>query len=676
MQRALLCGLILICACEKERVPPAPPLKGSDSGVPYAGGKGGKGGSTAGAGGTGGSSGSSGGSGGSGGIINSDAGVDLLAPTVTFLAPTATDDPNSDDVLTGTSFTVRCQVKASEEPGAAMVDKSAVKLVLHDPRDPEAVTNGAVSAVTDTEYEATFQLSALPNGPITVDCTGKDLGNHMATASLTTLLDLGPTITLKKPQDKKSYALKTPMAIEFEVAPAPLGDDDDKADVKNVALSVGGVNTPVSESGSTPGLYQTSIDFSDKDKFPVQPTSAQLQFSASNERTPNAPTRIVRADVTIDGSGPSITVTSPMNGSIKRGVVELVVTANDPSGIMPNSLVATINTVPYANWDNTVGPTFKQSFDTNELDPQHKLIQLTINITAIDNVGNKTDPPVSHFVRLDNLPPVISLDPPILVESRVSGGDVYCSQPFDPVGYLAANDGDHVQAAKLFRALVVDRTNHAPGSVFDFHAGTDTQSVEMYTQALPDVPLLVDTNSDGICDAINKSDDMNIRADVRVTPDKDPVKIKLDAVNPGGPGPWFAKTGPTLCPNDPNGATEAPATVCPPYTEMSRVVPGPIQGKPPAVYAYTPSNSGSTGVCTGTDWNITGNTRGREGWLCVAARAVDTIGNIGVSEPIRLCFDDGEGAPPDCSGEPPTCRGSCTIAPSQLFAEDQIWAYQ
>ncbi|HTU57315.1 MAG TPA: hypothetical protein VMF89_02760, partial [Polyangiales bacterium] len=240
MQRALLCGLILICACEKERVPPAPPLKSSDSGVPYEGGKGGKGGSAAGTGGAGGSSAGSGGSGGSGGMISADAGVDLLAPTVTFTAPTPTSDPDSDDVITATSITVRCQVEASEEPGAASVDKSAVKLVLHDPRDPAVVVNGAVSAVTDTEFEATFQLGTLPNGPFTVDCIGKDLGNHMATASLTTLLDLGPTITLKKPQDKKSYALKTPMAIEFEVTPAPLSDDDDKADVKDVALSVGG----------------------------------------------------------------------------------------------------------------------------------------------------------------------------------------------------------------------------------------------------------------------------------------------------------------------------------------------------------------------------------------------------------------------------------------------------
>jgi len=671
MQRALLCGLVLICACGgKDRVQPAPGID-IDSGTPtYEGGRGGKGGSTAGATGTGGTS----GTGGAAGTNSTDAGVDSLAPSVSFIAPSPTSDPNSEHVITSTSLTVRCQVERSDEPGAALVDKSAVQLVLRGAREGDTATNGAVSAISESEFEATFDLSSRPNGPVTLECTGKDLNNRSATTSLTTLLDLGPTITVKKPTDKNSYALKTPMAIEFQVEPAPLSDDDDKANVESVALSVGGVNTAVTESSTTPGLYQTSIDFSDKNKFPVQPTSAQLQFSATNARQPNAPTRIARADVTIDGSGPSITVMSPANGSIKRGVVELVVTASDPSGIEPGTLVATINTVPYSNWEG-MAPTFRQSFDTNQLDPAHELIQLTINITAIDGVGNKTDPPVSHFVRLDNLPPVISLNPPAIIESRVSSNMTYCSRPFDPVGVWAANDLDMVQSAKMFRALVEDRTNHAPGAVLDFFAGTNPQSVEMYTQALVDIPLLVDTNSDGICDAINKSDDMNIRAEDRVSADEDPVKIKLEAVNPGG-GPWFAKVGtaPPGCPNDPGGTDDPPATMCP-ATEMLRAVPGRIQGKPPAVYAYTPSNRVDEGACNGIDWNIAGNTRGREGWICVAARAVDNIGNVGVSEPIRLCYDNGTGAPADCSGQPPTCLGSCTISNAQKFTTE-IWPFQ
>jgi hypothetical protein len=61
----------------------------------------------------------------------------------------------------------------------------------------------------------------------------------------------------------------------------------------------------------------------------------------------------------------------------------------------------------------------------------------------------------------------------------------------------------------------------------------------------------------------------------------------------------------------------------------------------------------------------------------VAARAVDNIGNVGVSEPIRLCFDDGDSSngPPNCAGEPPSCLGNCTISDAQKFTAD-IWVQQ
>jgi hypothetical protein len=681
MQRAILCGLILLCACgEKSKVAPAPGNSETDAG-PYGndGGDGGK--STAGRSGSGGRGGAAGGAG-SGGAAgtDADAGMDMLAPVITFIAPKAVTEPSSEDVVTTTSLAVRCNVVPSEEPGAAAVDKSAVKIDL-ERRDSAGVvtTSGAVSAITDSEFEATFDLSSLPNGAVTFRCTGKDLGGHSGSTTLTTLVDLGPTITLKKPLDKGIYALKTPMAIEFEVKPAPLGDDDDKAKVVDVALSVAGLDIKVTESTTTPGLYQANIDFSNKMDFPVAPTAAQLQYSATNARTPNAPTRIVRADVTIDGAGPSIVVNRPAYASIQRGVVELVITVKDPSDIMPGTLIATINTVPYSTWTG-VAPEFKQTFDTNMLDPTHELTQLTINITAIDKVGNKTDPPVAHLFRLDNVPPVVSLNPPTIVESRVvpPSNNVYCSQPFDPLGPDAANDLQNVLASQLFRVLVEDRTNRSPGATYLYHSGVKTSSVEMYTQGLPDVPLLIDTDGDTYCDAINKSDDMNIRDADRVSPEEDPVKLALTAVNPTGTS-WFAKPSTPdtdnnpSCPNDPAGTDSPPTKFCP-NTDMLRVIPGRTEDKPPAVYAHTPSNS-QTGACNGSDWNIKGNTRGRDGWICVAARASDNIGNVGVSEPLRLCFDDGVAPPPDCSGPPPSCAKNCTIGAGQKFVSE-AWPYQ
>jgi hypothetical protein len=665
----------LLCGCgEKDKVPSAPGMKDFDSGTPTY--QGGSGGGTA----TGGRGGGGGGAG-AGGTTSEDAGIDPLGPSISFISPTPATDPNSEDVITTANMTVRCHVERSDEPGAAIVDKSAVKLVLRDPADPAIMTSGVVSALSENEFEATFDVKALPNGPVTVECTAKDVSSHMNTSSFTTLIDQGPSIMLNKPQDKKSYALKTPMSIEFQVAPAPVAEGDDHATVESVSLSVGGVETAVTESTSTPGLFQTSIDFSDKTKFPVQPTAAQLQITATNARKPNAAVRIVRADVMIDGSGPTITVTNPINGSIQRGVVNLSVSVSDPSGIMPGSLLAVINNKRYTEWSGMF-PTFSLSFDTNQLDTNHELTQLTINLTAIDSVGNKTNPPVSHFVKLDNVPPVIELDPIPVRESRIVGPNLFCTEPLDPVGPNAADDLEQISHSKLFRALVEDRTNHSPGAVFDFAAGVDVNSVELYMQPFVEIPLLVDTNGDGICDAINKSDDKNVPDADRVTSDDDPTKIQLNEVKSTGqsffakPGfgtttePWFPECG-----FDPGGAEVQWGPVCM-NSDMYRVVVGRLSGFPSAVYAYQPTNRPDDITCNGIDWNIKGLTRDREGWLCLAARAVDGIGNVGVSKPLRVCYDDGVAPAPNCDeAQAPTCRRDCTHTSEQVFKKE-LWPRQ
>ena len=643
-----------------------------DSGVAGDGGRGGNGGR----GGTGGSSGAYSGDASVDGGNASDGSVDPLAPTVTFVAPMPARDPNSDDVVTQRAIAVRCKIVASTAAGAAAVDKAAVKIQVQKADDSTAFIDGIVSSVAEDEYEATFDLSAHKNGEVQFKCNGRDLAAHAASATFTTLLDLGPSIELITPIDKERVSLKKPMAIEFRVSPAPLKDADDEADVALVTLTVGGANTTVTESSTDPGLYQAIVDFSDKTKFPVQPEAAQLQIFATNLRTPVAPTRNMRADVIIDSSGPNVVVMSPANGSIQHGNVQLVVMVTDPSGIEADSLLASINTKAYTNWVGT-GPTFTQTFDTRDIDKKNEQTQLTINLTAVDIVGNKTDPPVTHIIRLDNLPPVISLDPPMIRESRKSGVNQYCSQAFDPLGPWAVNDLQTVNANFTPRALVEDQTNTAPGVKFNYLSGTNNSSVAVYIQSLIELPLLVDTDNDGTCDAINKSDDVSIPAEERITADQDPVKIQLNAVNPGGSA-WFAKpTTPStvndvLCPSDPGGSDTPPETVCI-ATDMWRAVPARIQGKPPAVFAFTPSNSASSGACNGSDWQLRDNTRGREGWVCVAARVEDNIKNVGVSQPLRLCYDDDpDTGSPNCPLPPPSCTDGCTISNAQKFA-DAVW---
>jgi hypothetical protein len=57
-----------------------------------------------------------------------------------------------------------------------------------------------------------------------------------------------------------------------------------------------------------------------------------------------------------------------------------------------------------------------------------------------------------------------------------------------------------------------------------------------------------------------------------------------------------------------------------------------------------------------------------DGWICLAARVADKLGNVGLSRPLRICYDDDqvEGVPACATGAPPpSCTTNCT-APAAM----------
>lgn len=669
MKRALWFGLCLLCACSSDNkfVPPAPPSgRDMDSGVADGGndgssGKGGKGG------------------GGSSGNPTLDAGPDAtidaaapdpLAPQVMFTAPSPAGDPNDDEVVTASSLKVDCKATQSTMPLSAAVDKTMVKITLERPDDPSMTIAPMVSALGGDEYEAVFDLSALPNGPLHFHCSARDLAStrHTGSATLDTFLDLGPKISVTQPSHM-IYALKTPVPIEFRVDKSPLNDNDNEADIDHVTLVVAGLTFDAPESKTTPGLHQTSVNFADTTLFKVAPTNAQVVISATNHRSPTAPTRETRLDLVIDSSGPTITINAPLDGSIRRGNVAIDVNVTDPSAVNVSTLVAKVNNDTYKDWTATP-PKYVLTFDTRKY--PNTLTQLTITVVAEDQVGNEASRSIA--LKLDNLPPIVSLDPPHIQEWHKVDDVLYCSEFFDPVGALAANDLDTVDNTRRYRALVEDQTNAPIRGPNDppshlYLAGTDRSSVELFMQPDLDLPLLIDTNDDGICDQVNYE---------ALPVAQKPLRQQLGAVNQAG-NAWFLKQpkGSVGCrqptdstdPVPPDQQPKEPEPICN-GTEMERVIPGRIEGKPPAVYAIRPTNGGD-GECDGEAWPLM--TLAREGWNCVAARAQDTIGNIGVSPPLRICFHDPTmtSSVPACVSDkstPPSCTDGCTISAAQQFS--------
>jgi hypothetical protein len=600
------------------------------------------------------------------------ADIDMPAqtgPVLQFTTPEPAHSPNDDTLITSRDVTVRCRV--TQRPGVkAAVDRSSIKITLDKNKEGTSVISAPALSVGEDDYEAKFDLSTFDNGVLRFHCEAKDMAVKPASSSITlqTLLDLGPKIELFTPKDKGVYALGTPVAIQFQVDPAPVVDGDSESEIKSVHLQISGVDKELTENPDKPGLYQTSVNFGDKKQFKVPPTASEVLITAMNGRTPDAATRTLKVDIGIDGVGPTISVVSPAYSNIVHGEVTLVVNVTDPAGVAPHSLKANINDglLEIADWD-VMGTTYQQVFDTRKFGSE--LTQLTMNLTATDSVGNQATIP--HFLRLDNEPPLLSLDPPVIREWHKSGENSYCSRAFDPLGD-ATNDQQHVDTASVYRVLVEDQTNVTPGSNVSYLAGLSPASVTLYVQPNRGVPLLIDTNNDHFCDEINFFD----------LPMEDrPTKIGLRAVVPRGAS-WFAKptnfdtanpdfdiTG-AFCSADPNGADLPPNDFCP-LTQMTRAVAGHSSDKPPAVYGLNPTNNDQWG-CEGETWNV-GDIVHTEGWYCLAARAEDTIGNVGIAEAIRVCFDRQDGGADPCAGPIPECNKNCTISPAQRYRAHQFW---
>jgi hypothetical protein len=219
-------------------------------------------------------------------------------------------------------------------------------------------------------------------------------------------------------------------------------------------------------------------------------------------------------------------------------------------------------------------------------------------------------------------------------------------------------DGEVVQQLARFRAFVWERGIQRPGATEVWISGVRDDSVEFYAQDDPGVPLIIDADGNGICDAINNAQTLG---------DKAPFATAFGPVLPGGTLPPGGTTIPTADP-DVNYCSGEPAGMagrrCEGTSEMvfvpahtTRNSTAPI----PVVYAHAVTTSGVG--CTGVSFDMSGVA----GWTCVAAAARDRTGaqgNLGVSQPLRVCRSLKAG---DCGGLP---AGAIATPPAELKCTD------
>lgn len=372
---------------------------------------------------------------------------------------------------------------------------------------------------------------------------------------------------------------------------------------------------------------------------------------------------------TTDGIGPTIAVTSPAIGGMVVGDLTLRVTVTDDDGVAVGSVSATIagtgvfEMAPVADseteWEGT--------FPTTELTG---LVFPTIVVRAADTGGSESQ--FGFSVVLDNEGPWLSLDPPRIREAKRNEdldpgeGPLLCSQSFDPVGSDAASDGETVAQLVELRARIEDVGNNgtATSTVYVPHAGIDDARVQLYVLDDSERALIVDSDGDGTCDAINPT----------IVPTIVPTVGNEAAVLDLAPAP---ASGLSYYPAEmPDGDEfagfnqgcafgeddEAPDVVCYAADNVTRIPFTPF-GQLPMIYVPRPIDDNA---CMGYAFDAVA-TNIADGWACVAAIAYDNLGNHRVSPVMRICIDhDGVGG--ECGAGAPGApfiaeaadRPSCT----------------
>lgn len=641
----------LVQACGNSSKPPAFTEGGTSPGGTSAGGKG-----------SGGKS-----SGGTNPQSDGGAGDDAdnsLAPDVHITSPTPVSDPNGDGVLVDGTVTVVCTATQSTKSGSAKVNASSVKLAMLGPDGSVLAMHAGAPTGNANEYSFDFALTEVQSGLVTFTCSAESADKQTGSDEVSTLVDNGPVITFTKPVLNAAYPLSQPLEIDFTVTAAPLTDGDDNAAVDSVALNIVGQDIPLDDAEVEPGHYQLQVNLADPKLFMPPPSGpTPVTVTATNKRSPKPRQATVNQQISVDGAGPTIKFTSPLDKAVVGGKVKLIFDIGDlVSGVDPSKVVVALNKVDHPFDSNNdawthLKDTFTFEFDSRQI--KDAKMQITVNVRADDKVGNPAVP-ASELLYLDNYPPSIDLDPSPI---RTFDSNKKCSGTFDPVGDKAANDLGSAIRSALFRAVVWDNTNEDPDNIIIPHfSATNQKSVRLYLEGDNAKPLIVDTDNDGYCDDVAQVDSTN--------------SLEFGPIPKAGV-PWLV--------NDPNAEPKATSLNCtvedgtkPPTlctnnrSEMWQVIQDEYNNIP-VIYGASPTPNSDE--CTGVGWEFTTKIVA-DGWVCFATRAADNVGNVSVSRPLRICVDsDGVPGTPACataSMDPPTCTDGCIPQP-RWGGDGHLW---
>jgi hypothetical protein len=536
-------------------------------------------------------------------------------------------------------------------------------------------------------WEAIVPLGGVPGGTLYVGVSASDTDDpvNSNTTWLQIKNDDGPDIQFFSPAQDGIYfheSITYSFRVRYDAGTAPTTTPACGLD----EVSVSGVTFSPTLTVTDPCTYEGSIDFvADFDPDLIDNQYVLVVRATNGTGTQSTALRTFH----VDNTGPSIVFHEDyvVDNAVIGGTVELRVKVSDPSGVDTASVNAQVSgsATPSIPLLPAAPGEYSAVYDTSELDSV--IASPSISVTAADLWNNQSTS--SIVVHIDNAPPVISLHPPNLRNNKVESGIPHCSWRFDPVGSDTADDplddpdflpgfidgmtglpatepdvpkGTWCQPQVFFlRARVEDAGNTRPGQVIIYPSYVDEDTVELFAYDGTE-PLIVDQDSDGFCDDINPSleptpaglpgeawhNTMNA-IEVRGTEDFTPDGT---AIYPVGCTPGVN------CSCEPGVDAENPAPLCQASPLTSASFHGSNVGVP-VIYTLGEPMQGAD--CTGTQFDTVGNGFSG-GWLCLAVRARDHVGNVGISDPMRVYVDldpTNWCASPPPANTAPDCTDGC-----------------
>lgn len=585
--------------------------------------------------------------------------VEGAAPEVEVLSPEA-------DALLTESVEVTCRVEDGDADDDHPLDVTSIVAQVVDDAGEIVLSQVVSSGASTTEYTTEIFLDDLEPGVYSVGCAAASSGTAKTSSTVDVLLDRGPNIQALTPAPDSALSGAGVHKFEFRISPHELFADDEDAELEgDPLLIIDGVDFTLTKKAGADDVYWVEeVDFNDETVFQSPPQDAtQLIVQATNRRGVLSERGF---SIIIDNDAPVVIVQSPRTSSIVGQEFSMSFLVQDEhSGINWDSFSIAFGETTKLEYEKVSGrwslngDVLTLRVVTNEVvDQEDSKVSLSYQVTVGDNAGNVSPEAATGVFNLDQLPPVLSLDPPTMRYRRIAP-NVACSHAFDPAGQRTLNDGDSTGDQAMLRALVLDRTNGEADQLIKKYSMVDPDNVRIYFRP-GDAALVVDRNEDGICDDAQSEDPLTKVLQLN------PVPLAGSAFFGDGTGDITEPPLGSCEYADPPALVEPNPLCTGQISDLSFIAPQTYGGgSQTAIYAPLVSPGLA---CTGDTVELSNLLpQNYTGWICVAAVGRDHVGNRGVSKPLALCVGG------SCAEAAPTCTASC-VAPEIDESERLITA--